>query len=396
MGWLKLAVRYVMYYRWKTLILSGCIFLTVFLPFAIEILLSEFEAKIVKRADETPLVIGARGSRFDLTLRSLYFQVGESDGQPGKTIDYGEAAAIEATGWADAIPLYCKFTARQFPIVGTTLDYFEFRNLRSAQGEMLVQIGDCVVGAGVARKLGLQPGDSLLTDIDSVISISSYPLKMTVRGILEPTNSPDDHAVFVDLKTAWIMDGIGHGHQDVATVEEDKLLSRDREGIVASAAVLPYTEITAENINSFHFHGDLSTFPLTAVIAIPPDEKSETILIGRYRDARTPTQLVVPRQVISDLMALVFQVKRFFDANAVLIGLSTFVLLILIMLLSIKLRDREMQTMFKIGATRNMLARLLMGELGIILLISSLLVAVAVWLVSYFGEEILQSVLLLR
>ena len=39
-------------------------------------------------------------------------------------------------------------------------------------------------------------------------------------GILAPTSTPDDEAVFVDIKTAWVISGIGHGHEDVVTAED--------------------------------------------------------------------------------------------------------------------------------------------------------------------------------
>ncbi len=394
MGWFKLAIKYIRYHKLKSLVLVACIFLTAFLPIAIDLLLNEFEQKIVARAAETPLVIGARGSRFDLTLRSLYFKLGESESEESKTIEFGEAAQIESTDWATAIPIHSKFTARGFPVVGTTLDYFPFRKLQLAQGDSLIQIGDALVGAGVAKKLGIRAGDKLLTDIESVISLDTYPLKMQVRGVLAENGSPDDWAIFVDLKTAWIIEGIGHGHQSLENADDDKLLSRNDEKIVASAAVLPYTEITEGNIESFHFHGDTATFPITSIIAIPPDAKSETILIGRYRDANSDQQLVVPADVINDLMGLVFRVKRFFDVNAILIAVSTILLLVLIMLLSMKLREREMQTMFKMGASRNTMALLQIGELSIIFLFSAILIAAAVLITRNFAGNIVESILL--
>ena len=335
MGWLKLAWKYILYNKFKSLILIACIFLTGLLPIAIEVLLSEFETGIAARARQTPLVIGARGSRFDLTLRSLYFQLGASENKSQESISYREVDSIESSGLAQAIPVYTKFTAGGYPVVGTNLDYFEFRNLEPVSGESLIQIGDCVVGSKIASELNLVPGDKLLTDIESVISIASYPLKMHVRGVLQTSNSADDWAVFVDLKTAWIIDGIGHGHQNVEEVDDEKLLSKSDDKIVASAAVLPFTEITDANISSFHFHGDNSEFPVTSVIAVPHDEKSETILIGRYRGGNSDQQLVIPNDVISDLMRLVFQVKRFFDANAILIAISTILLLLLLSLIHI-------------------------------------------------------------
>ena len=390
MGWFRLALKYILYHKFKSLVLIACIFLTALLPIAIELLLNEFESRIASRARQTPLVIGARGSRFDLTLRSLYFQLGASENKSQEFITYQQVDSIEASGLANAIPVYSKFTAANFPVVGTTLDYFDFRDLNIAAGDSLIQIGDCVLGAKVASELGLEPGGKLLTDVESVISIASYPLKMHVRGILESSDSADDWAVFVDLKTAWIIDGIGHGHQDVGDVDDEKLLSKSNDQIVASAAVLPYTEITEKNIDSFHFHGDNSGFPISSIIAVPPDEKNETILIGRYRGNSSAEQLVIPSEVINDLMQLVFQVKRFFDANAIMIAASTLLLLLLIMILSLKLREREMQTMFKMGASRNTMVMLQVGELMTICLIGAALVLAASWWVSSRAGEIIR------
>jgi len=60
------------------------------------------------------------------------------------------------------IPVYVRFQARGNPIVGTSLDYFEFRGLKIAQGRQLAVLGDCILGAVVAESLALKPGDSLV------------------------------------------------------------------------------------------------------------------------------------------------------------------------------------------------------------------------------------------
>ena len=38
---------------------------------------------------------------------------------------------------------------------------------------------------------------------------------MKVVGVLSPVATPDDEAVFVDVKTAWVIAGLAHGHDDV-------------------------------------------------------------------------------------------------------------------------------------------------------------------------------------
>ena len=55
----KLAWQYIVFHKYKSLILIACIFLTALLPIAIKILLSQFNQNITSRADNTPAVIGA-------------------------------------------------------------------------------------------------------------------------------------------------------------------------------------------------------------------------------------------------------------------------------------------------------------------------------------------------
>jgi len=146
--------------------------------------------------------------------------------------------------------------------------------------------------------------------------------------------------------------GIMHGHADATTVDTNMLLGRTATNLAVSDAVLPYQEITETNMDLFHVHGDEGTFPVTAILVVPRDTKSATILRGRYEDPKATVQLLVPKQVISETLDLVFRVKRFFDSQAALVGGAMALLLALVVLLSLRLRRGEMETMFKIGCAR--------------------------------------------
>ncbi|MEM7783922.1 MAG: hypothetical protein AAF623_11260 [Planctomycetota bacterium] len=382
-GPLRLAIKYVVYHKAKSLILVACIFLTLFLPFAIQVLLWEFDQKIAARAASTPVVLGARGSSLDLALNALYFK---SDS--AATIPYSEVESVRESRLADAIPIHALYTAQNYPVVGTSLEYFSFRKLEIAQGSPFAILGECVVGFRAAQSLNLKPGDQLLSDRENVLNLAGQtPLKLDVAGTLRATNTPDDWAVFVDLKTAWVIQGLGHGHQDLNKEAEDSnlLLGRTNEKITANAGVASYIEITPANVGSFHFHGEQSDFPITSVIAVSQDVKNETILQGRYGSRDSQVQFAKPALVFQDLMNLVFQIKTFFDANAILISVSTLLLLTLVVLLSLKLRTREMETMFKLGCKKGTIAALQFWELAIIFGLTSLLVGIAssgLWAVS--------------
>lgn len=80
-------------------------------------------------------------------------------------------------------------------------------------------------------------------------------------------------------------------------------------------------------------------------------------------------------------MSTLFKVKRLMKVNTWLIGISTALLTGLVMLLSLKLRHGEMETMFKIGCERKMTATIQLTELGIILAFGlGVAIACAFWL----------------
>ena len=384
-GPFQLAWRYVWQHKIKSLILIASIVLTVLLPVTIRILLWQFNQKVVSRADATPVVIGATGSDLDLAMNATYFR----DNQDLKPIRYDELLYVEETGLAAAIPVHARYTARSFRVVGTSLDYFEFRGLEIKNGVAFGTLGECVLGSEVAVELGLGPGQRVESDrLNPFAMVGSSPLRMTVAGVLKPSGSPDDRAVFVDVKTAWVIEGLGHGHQDLSKVPEGLQVSEKTDKLItANLAVTEFIEITENNIESFHFHGNTDEFPLTAIIVVADSEEQETLLEGRYQTdpARQGKQLVRPPIVIRELMGMVFRVNRFFEANSILIGLATAMLLLLVIVLSLKLRAREMETMFRIGCSRSTMVWLQVWELAIIFAAAAALLAgliAGVWSIS--------------
>lgn len=355
-----------------------CLFLTAVLPITVSRLLSSFERGVYARASATPAVIGAQGSRLDLALQSLYF-----NRKLENTLPYSEAKQVAATKGVRAIPVHIQHTARSYPIVATTNDYFSFRTLRFVQGRPLGIIGECVVGASVAKALQLNVGDGLLSDRPDLLGLAGdYPLKMKVVGVLAASNSADDGAVFVDLKTQWVIEGHGHGHQDLESDQQAENVRREDGRIVAlPSKVVPFTEITPKNLASFHFHGSLDGFPVTAIIVKADDVKSETILEAKYQNHGDGLQFIRPAVALETLMSTLFKIKRFVNVNTWLIGISTALLTGLVMLLSLKLRQGEMETMFKMGCDRWTIALFQVTELGIILAIGiGLAIAFAVTL----------------
>jgi putative ABC transport system permease protein len=366
-GPLYLAWRYLAYHWVKAVLLIASVTLIVYLPVGLRVLVAQSAAELEARARATPLLVGARGSALELALNALYFEPDPPDAAP-----YAQVERIAASGLAEAIPLHVRFRARGYPIVGTTLEYLDFRGLRVAEGRRMAVLGECVVGAAVARGLDLSPGDALVSSPESVFDLAGvYPLRMRVTGVLAPAHTPDDRAVFVDLKTAWVLEGLGHGHQDLARAEADAaILAREGDRITANASVLQYNEITADNIDSFHFHGDLADHPVTAVLAVPPDEKSRVLLMGRFTAPDETAQIAVPAAVMQELLGTIFTVQSYVVAAIATVALATLITTALVFLLSLRLRRRERETLVKIGGARGSVAVILASEVIFVLGIS--------------------------
>jgi putative ABC transport system permease protein len=358
------------------------------LPLSLELLLDESERQLLSRAETTPLVLGAKGSALELVMNSLYF-----DDEVPELVSMAAAEQVADSGLALPIPLYVRFQARRFPIVGTALDYFDFRGLEVARGRQLALLGECVLGAEVADRLGLSPGDTLLSSPETVFDLAGvYPLKMKVVGVLKRSHSADDLAVFVDLKTSWIIQGLVHGHEDVTRSRDASVIMERSEGnVMASPKLVQYTEITAQNIDSFHFHGDPAEYPITALIAVPHDTKSGTRLRGRYLDRLSTLQIVQPGEVIDGLLQNIFRIKSVLDAVILVVGIATVLALILVFALSLRLRQGEIDTIFKLGCSRLTIARLLAAEIGIIGIMSGLLCAGLILIASHYSNDLVRT-----
>jgi len=386
-----IAWKYIGYNKIKTTVLVACITLVSFLPFALQLLLNESERQLMSRAVETPLVVGKKGSALDLVMNTLYF----GDDVP-ELMTMAATDRIADADLALPIPMYVRFQARGNPIVGTSLDYFEFRGLKIAQGRQLAVLGDCILGAVVAESLALKPGDSLVSSPESLFDLAGvYPLKMKVAGILKKSHTTDDLAVFVDLKTAWVIQGLGHGHQDVTRLKDPTLvLKRTESNVAASAKLFHYTEITEKNMTSFHFHGNLSAYPISAVIAVPYDAKSGTILRGRYLSKEEAQQIVKPEVVIDGLLQNIFRIKNVLDAVIAVVGLATVLAIILVFALSLRLRQREIQTVFKIGCSRMMIAKLIAAEIMIIVFSSAVLCSIMMVAVRTVSSDLVRMLII--
>jgi putative ABC transport system permease protein len=126
------------------------------------------------------------------------------------------------------------------------------------------------------------------------------------------------------------------------------------------------------------------------VIAVPFDEKSGTILQGRYLSEKETPQIQRPAEVIAGLMQNIFRIKNVLDAVVSVVALATVMAIILVFTLSLRLRQREIQTIFKIGCSRMTIFKLLSAEILIIILASAVLCSILMAPVHLYANDLVR------
>ena len=365
-------------HRGRSILLIACVAVALLVPLLSRSLASRFESAQRERAQMAPLVVGAKGGRFDLVLASLYFRPAPLD-----ALAFRQFERLARDPLATAIPIHSRFTAGGDPVVATDIGYFQRPNVSVPlrEGRLFSRMGEAVVGSAAALRHNLAVGGSIFSDVTEAYNITKSPsLKLNVVGVLAPTGTSDDEAIFVDLETAWLLEGFAHGHDDAQAIERPDLIIAKQDGRVAlSEALRTYEEVTIENAESFHIHGSRDAFPLTAVLLYPDDDRAATILTARL-NASDDVQAIEPTAVVDELIAFVFRLRLVFDAISIVLGLSTAALITLIAILGYRLRAEELRTLADMGGSRWTAGVLVGGELGSLVLLGAVIALGLAWI----------------
>jgi putative ABC transport system permease protein len=368
----------------RTFVLAATVGIVVGLPLVIDAALGAYVQTVTARARNTPLLVGPWGGATDLLLDALYLRRNTR----ASIERYAITRACEEVD-AGTISLHLRHGAAGFPLVGTDLDYFSLRKLRCADGKLPLRLGDCVLGAEVAKSTGLGAGETLLSDPEGVLDVvGGFGTRLRITGVLAPRGTADDRAVFCDIKTTWVIDGIGHGHENV----DGPILYGDVPA--APVDLTQHRAVDAENLESFHFHGDPETFPISAAIIVPETLKDSLLVRGRLTTIEDGAQAIVPTRALDDLLSVVLRIQGIVEMLTVTLGAATGLLLLLVGFLALRLRRVELLTLSAIGVSRRAIVALIASEWFFVLLAG---VAVALLLAAAtrrFGAEILESTII--
>ncbi|MFZ4574661.1 MAG: ABC transporter permease [Phycisphaerales bacterium] len=373
-GALFLASSHARHHKVRSLLFVLLSFVSIVIPLTTNELSGSFAKSLRARADSTPLVVGSKGSRFDLVMSALYFRTAQPD-----PITFDDARELAGLVTGEVIPLRLGHAARGLPLVCTTPDYFTFRGLTLRDGTLPQHVGEVVLGSEAAERLGLATGAEIFSDPSDMFNLAKEAsLRMRVVGVLEPRSATDNGAIFGDLKTAWVLEGYGHAHAAAEAVPDALVLEKSATGPVISESLVADNTFSAENAARFHLHATEAELPLSAAIVVPRDAKEFSLLKART-NADERTLAVSPSVVVEEMLTYVARIQSLVDGLSVLLACSTVIGLALVSTLAAKVREREILTLTRIGGSRAFIRALFAWEIAL-LLSAGAAMAVLVWL----------------
>ena len=231
---LYMAWRYVRFHWGKTVLLVSAISLVLFLPAGLYVVVEQGARTLTARAESTAVVDRSQGERGGSDAERALFPDAESVAVRVP----GGAAGSTRPAWPWGFRCICVIRSETSGLSGPRSTTPTSAVWPLAQGRWFGLLGECVLGAEAARVLGVDVGDAVLSSAGSAFDVAgAFPLKMPVVGVLKPTGTVDDEAVFVDVKTTWVISGLAHGHDNVNAAREGDpgVLEREEGNVVANA-----------------------------------------------------------------------------------------------------------------------------------------------------------------
>ena len=202
------------------------------------------------------LIVGPKGSSLELVISTVFYQR-----EPIGTIPYEYLLELRSGRYQSvveaAIPVALGEHYRGLPVVATTSDFFnrlEYMNGRKytfqAGGSNFSDqnYNDAVVGYAAAKKTGLKVGDTFKT-MHGKDATDEHQAEYHVVGILNPTGTPNDGALFINIE------GFHDMHAGQETVLDQSLTLKKKPVVIGVSEDPGKTEDNATDDHD-HDHDD--------------------------------------------------------------------------------------------------------------------------------------------
>ncbi|WP_299778686.1 ABC transporter permease [uncultured Roseobacter sp.] len=297
----------------------------------------------------TDLIVGARSGSVQLLLYSV-FRIGNATNNVSWE-SYQDIAARPDVEWI--VPISLGDSHRQFRVMGTTRAFFDHykyrqgRSLETADGVIMDDLFDTVIGADVAATLGYSVGDPIVVahGLASFSEHKNQPFR--ISGILAKTGTPVDRTVIVSVEA-------------IEAIHVDWRSGAQIPGQVTPVDVIRQMDLTPKAITAalVGVESPLQTFALQRAI-------------NEYR--QEPLLAVLPGVALQELWGIVGIAETALLAVSAMVVVTALIGMMATIFSSLNERRREMAIFRAMGARPTTILGLLVLEAMLMAALGALL-----------------------
>ena len=292
-----------------------------------------------RAADKFDLVIGAGGSETQLVLSSVFLQPSPLPLMSGGVL--GKLAADPRVDWAAPIGFGDSFSG--YPIVGTTTMLAQNLSGGLTEGKVFAREGEAVIGSVVNLSLGgeIKPMHGSLEEGGETHTELVY----RIAGRLRPTGTAWDRAILVPIQAVWHIHGLEaeeHAEDGAETGHEHEEAGAGRDGHEHHGE--PDPDAALEETWTADAPG------LPAILVKPKTIADAYKLRQEYRSGNTVA--VFPGEVLTNLYATLGDATQILVAVASGAQLLVAASLVLVTVIHIGQRRRQIGALRAFGAPR--------------------------------------------
>ena len=282
-------------------------------------------------------ILGPKGSPLQIVLNALY----HLEEMPGKIKWTYYRAVLEDPLVEMGVPFCTGHSYGGFrvnavePSFFTHFEYrpgkhFSFAPGEGGIGRLFRERHEAVAGWAAARELKIRPGVTF-NPVCGVTMGDPVHVNDTITfvGIMAPTGTPHDRAIYIPLTTFYTLEGHGKKVAEMAQDEEHREISG--------------AYITVRKIRGGAVHPGIQGLAYT---------------INQSKGA----QLIVPGEVLPRLFSIIGWVDRVLFAIALLVTILAVLFLFVALIAALRERRRDIALMRSLGATRWTVFGLVMSE----------------------------------
>ncbi len=312
--------------------------LSVALFLGVEKVRTGAKASFADTISGTDLIVGARSGSVQLLLYSV-FRIGNATNNVTWE-SYQDIAARPEVDWI--VPISLGDSHRQFRVMGTSTGFFDHykyrqgRGLSFAQGVVMDDLFDTVIGHDVAEALGYSVGDPIIVahGLASFTEHKDQPFR--VSGILDKTGTPVDRTVIVSMEA-------------IEAIHVDWRSGAKIPGQATPVDVIRQMDLTPKAVTAalIGIDSPLRTFALQRAINTYPEE---------------PLLAILPGVALQELWGLVGVAETALLAVSAMVVVTALIGMMATIFSSLNERRREMAIFRAMGASPSTILSLLLIE----------------------------------